>query len=220
MSVKASGGSSVARPNLYQTLPVSTISQAEQQDRFLALGELDALASYFRSGARRLAIAGALTQNSEIIVSRAANRIFVGGSPMSFLEKPPSEPVKTMAGVVMDTKEGMKLGTVTYADTRGGILEGVKALFSTAPGSGAPPAGFRPINIARYGPGNMTKSLRDLSWFLRYTTYAIVAGDPNIIAVNTRGLREIIERACSAEATIVALQEMKVASLSYFRQDP
>jgi phycobilisome core-membrane linker protein len=220
MSVKASGGSSVARPNLYQTLPVSTISQAEQQDRFLGLGELDELARYFSSGIKRLAIADALTRNSEIIVSRAANRIFVGGSPMSFLEKPPvEEPVKTMAGTTMDTKEGMKLGTVTYVDTRGGVLEGIKSLFSTAPGSGAPPTGFRPINIARYGPANMTKSLRDLSWFLRYTTYAIVAGDPNIVAINTRGLREIIERACSGEATIVALQEMKVAALSYFRND-
>jgi phycobilisome core-membrane linker protein len=65
----------------------------------------------------------------------------------------------------------------------------------------------------------MGKSLRDLSWFLRYATYAIVAGDPNIIAVNTRGLREIIENACSGEATIVALQEIKAASLSYFRKD-
>ncbi|MFM8006471.1 MAG: hypothetical protein ACKO86_16355, partial [Dolichospermum sp.] len=88
MSVKASGGSSVARPQLYQTLPVSTISQAEQQDRFLGRGELSELVSYFASGAKRLEIAQILTENSEIIVSRAANRIFVGGSPMAFLEKP------------------------------------------------------------------------------------------------------------------------------------
>jgi phycobilisome core-membrane linker protein len=65
----------------------------------------------------------------------------------------------------------------------------------------------------------MQKSLRDLSWFLRYTTYAIVAGDPNIIAVNTRGLREIIENACSGDATIVALQGMRQASLEYFDAD-
>jgi phycobilisome core-membrane linker protein len=58
-----------------------------------------------------------------------------------------------------------------------------------------------------------------MSWFLRYATYAIVAGDPNILVVNTRGLREIIENACSTEATIVALQEIKSASLSYFRQN-
>ncbi|HEY9895993.1 MAG TPA: hypothetical protein V6D34_11390, partial [Candidatus Sericytochromatia bacterium] len=92
MSVKASGGSSVARPQLYQTVPVATIAQAEQQDRFLGRGELDELAGYFSSGAKRLEISEALTQNAEIIVSRAANRIFVGGSPMAFLEKPQEEP--------------------------------------------------------------------------------------------------------------------------------
>ncbi len=35
MSIKASGGSSLAKPQLYQTVAVSTIIQAEQQDRFL-----------------------------------------------------------------------------------------------------------------------------------------------------------------------------------------
>ena len=101
------------------------------------------------------------------------------------------------------------------------IFEGIKAIFSVAPGStgGPAPANFRPINVSRYGPSNMAKSLRDLSWFLRYTTYAIVAGDPNILSVNVRGLREIIERACSGEATTVALQEMRFAALSYFRRD-
>jgi phycobilisome core-membrane linker protein len=58
-----------------------------------------------------------------------------------------------------------------------------------------------------------------MSWFLRYVTYAIVAGNPSIIVVNTRGLREIIERACSTDATIVALQEMKAAAKEYFRRD-
>jgi phycobilisome core-membrane linker protein len=219
MSVKASGGSSVARPQLYQTLAVSTISQAEQQDRFLGSGELNELARYFASGAKRLEIAQTLTENSEIIVSRAANRIFVGGSPMAFLEKP-REPELAMAtvGAGSDVREGMKLGTVTYVESRGGFFENLRAIFNTSP-SGPTPPGFRPINVARYGPANMAKSLRDLSWFLRYATYAIVAGDPNIIAVNTRGLREIIENACSGEATIVALQEMKVAAVSYFRRD-
>jgi len=219
MSVKASGGSSVARPNLYQTLPVSAISQAEQQDRFLGRGELDELATFFRSGAKRLEIAETLTRNAEIIVSRAANR----GSPMSFLEKPAEAPVMTVAGTVLDAKEGAKLGTVTYIDTKsngGGIFDGLKSLFSLSPGGNVViPPNFRPISVSRYGPANMAKSLRDLSWFLRYTTYAIVAGDPNIIAVNTRGLREIIERACSGEATLVALQEMRAAAVSYVRQD-
>ncbi len=218
MSVKASGGSSVARPQLYQTLAVATISQAEQQDRFLGRGELDELSSYFASGTKRLEIADTLTKNSEIIVSRAANRIFVGGSPMAYLEKP-REAEMAMAGVSDDVRERMRLGNVTYVESRGGgFLEGLRSLFSASPQAPVPP-GFRPINVARYGPANMQKSLRDLSWFLRYVTYAIVAGDPNIIAVNTRGLREIIENACSGEATIVALQEMRQAALSYFRQD-
>ncbi|WP_088893997.1 phycobilisome rod-core linker polypeptide [Leptolyngbya ohadii] len=220
MSVKASGGSSVARPQLYQTVPVATISQAEQQDRFLGRAELNELSGYFNSGLKRLEIAQVLTQNSELIVSRAANRIFVGGSPMAFLEKPAEEvpAMVTMGGTALDMKESMKLGTATYVSSSGGFLEGIRSLFS-ASGSGPTPAGFRPINVARYGPRNMQKSLRDMSWFLRYTTYAIVAGDPNIISVNTRGLREIIENACSGEATLVALQEMKAGALGYFKQD-
>lgn len=217
MSVKASGGSSVARPQLYQTLAVATITQAEQQDRFLGSGELNELASYFASGAKRLEISQRLTENAEIIVSRAANRIFVGGSPMAFLEKPREvEIVPVSAGA--NVQQGMQLGTVTYVESRGGFLENLRSIFNSSP-SGPTPPGFRPINIARYGPSNMAKSLRDLSWFLRYATYAIVAGDPNIIAVNTRGLREIIENACSGEATLVALQEIKAGSLSFFRND-
>ncbi|TAG87938.1 MAG: photosystem I reaction center subunit X, partial [Oscillatoriales cyanobacterium] len=229
MTVKASGGSSVARPQLYQTVPVATISQAEQQDRFLQRGELSELATYFSSGALRIDISATLTQNSELIVSRAANRIFTGGSPLAFLERP-AEPVMAMAGATRggsgNVAEGMKLGTVTYVEGRagkssgGGGFLGLGNLFSGGGnGSGPIPAGFQPINVSRYGPGNMTKSLRDLSWFLRYITYAIVAGDPNIISVNVRGLREIIENACSSAATIVAMQEMKAASLSYFKKD-
>jgi phycobilisome core-membrane linker protein len=229
MTVKASGGSSVARPQLYQTVPVATISQAEQQDRFLQRGELSELATYFSSGAKRIAISETLTKNSELIVSRAANRIFTGGSPLAFLERP-EEPVMAVAGAASrssagNLSEGMKLGTVTYvegragASTGGGGFLGLGNLFSGGNGGGAIPSGFQPINVSRYGPGNMTKSLRDLSWFLRYITYAIVAGDPNIISVNVRGLREIIENACSSAATIVAMQEMKAASLSYFKND-
>lgn len=224
MSVKASGGSSVARPQLYQTVPVATISQAEQQDRFLGRGELSELSSYFSSGLKRLEIAQVLTQNSELIVSRAANRIFTGGSPLAFLEKPASDaPVEvTVGGTPLDTREAMKLGTATYVAASGGggggLFGGFRSLFSGSAGGPTPP-GFRPINVSRYGPRNMQKSLRDLSWFLRYTTYAIVAGDPNIIAVNTRGLREIIENACSGDATVVALQGMRQASLEYFQRD-
>ena len=223
MSVKASGGSSVARPQLYQTLALSTIIQAEQQDRFPERGELNELANYFASGTKRLEIAETLTQNSETIVSRAANRIFVGGSPMAYLEKPKeAEMVMARAREQASNKERDTLDRMeaTYVESRGGgFLDGLRSLFSSSPQTPTPP-GFRPINVARYGPSNMQKSLRDLSWMLRYATYAIVAGDTNIIAVNVRGLREIIENACSGEATIVALQEMKQAALALFRRDP
>ena len=221
MSVSASGGSSVARPQLYQTVPVSTIVQAEQQDRFLDRGELNELSSFYNSGFKRLEIAAILTQNSEVIVSRAANRIFTGGSPLLYLEQPKIQMGMVTAGETTAVKEGMKLGTVTYAGestNSGGLFSGIASLF-TAGGSGAVPSAFRPININSYGPANMQKSLRDMSWFLRYTTYAIVAGDPNILVVNVRGLREVIERACSTVATLVALKEMRQASLSYFRRD-
>jgi phycobilisome core-membrane linker protein len=75
MSVKASGGGSLSRPNLYQTLPVATISQAEQQDRFPAMGELSQLNSYFQSGAKRIEIAQVLSANSDLIVSLKVGRI-------------------------------------------------------------------------------------------------------------------------------------------------
>lgn len=232
MSIKASGGSSLARPQLYQTVAVSTIIQAEQQDRFLDRNELGELDTYFNSGLRRLAIAEVLTQNSDLIVSRAANRIFTGGSPMSFLEKPPVEQTeRTLVGVgggsVADLPSDIKAAqqsTQTFvsggqgSESGGGLLGGLLSVF-TNPGIGKIPVGFRPINISRYGPANMTKSLRDMSWFLRYVTYAVVAGDPNILVVNTRGLKEILENACSVDATVVALLEMKVASISYFKND-
>ncbi len=221
MSVKASGGSSLARPQLYQTVPVSAITQAEQQDRFLERAELNELTTYFQSGELRLGIAEVLTQNADLIVSRAANRIFTGGSPMAYLEKPPiATPAMAGVGSATSVKEGMKLGNITYAESSGsgsGLFGGLRTVFNSA---GPTPPGFRPINIARYGPSNMQKSLRDMSWFLRYVTYAIVAGDPNIIVVNTRGLKEVIENACSIDATIVAIQEMRASSLDYFRDNP
>lgn len=65
----------------------------------------------------------------------------------------------------------------------------------------------------------MRKSLRDLDWFLRYLTYAIVSGDPNILSVNIRGLRELIDNACSSAAAIVALREMRRTALLIFEED-
>jgi phycobilisome core-membrane linker protein len=221
MIVKASGGSSVARPQLYQTVPVATIIQAEQQDRFLQQGELNELSVYLSSGVKRLEIAATLAQNSDVIVSRAANRIFVGGSPMAYLERPPvPERELALVGAGVSAEKAQKMGTTTYVESKGGSIGSAlrSALRTTAIGGPTPP-GFRQINISRYGPERMQKSLRDLGWFLRYTTYAIVAGDPNIIAVNVRGLREVIENACSTDATLVALQEMGGAAIGYFSGD-
>lgn len=201
-----SGGSPLLNPQLYRTVTVSSILQAEQQDRFLEAGELSQLTTYFTSGNKRLDIIITLTNSSEAIVSRAANRIFVGGSPISYLERPQATGIDS------------RLGTSNYVESQGGFLEGFRSLFNTG-GADITPAGFRPINVSRYGITRMQKSLRDLDWFLRYITYAIVAGDPNILVTNIRGLREIIENACSSAATLVALQEMKRGSLSYFSKD-
>lgn len=131
MSVKASGGSSVARPQLYQTVPVATIIQAEQQDRFVGGGELNELASYFRSGTQRLGIADIISKNADLIVSRAANRIFVGGTPMAFLEKPREDVGQelVLAGSgTTEVKDQMTLGTATYVESGGGFLEGLRGI--------------------------------------------------------------------------------------------
>lgn len=117
MTVSASGGSSLSSPQLYQTVPVSTISQAEQQDRFPGFGELQDLKSYFDSGLKRLAIAQILTQNAEAIVSRAANRIFSGGSPLSYLEKPEA-PLAAPAGRDARETDPRILGTETYVEAK------------------------------------------------------------------------------------------------------
>ncbi len=223
MSVTASGGSSLARPQLYQTVAVSAILQAEQQDRYLEQGELKELTAYYKSGFQRLNIAQTITNNADIIVSRAANRIFTGGSPMSYLEKPAEAEEMAMATPSGNTGIPGELIVEQKSEQNGSdgnstrLLKAFKSLF--AGGSGPIPANFRPINVSQYGPANMQKSLRDMAWFLRYISYAIVAGDPNILVVNIRGLREIIERACSSAATIVALQEMRAASADYFRKD-
>ena len=87
MSVKVSGGSPVIYPQQYQSLPISVISQTEQQDRYLRSNELKELEAFFSSGELRLKIAEILTNKADAIVSAGANRIFVGGSSMDYLEK-------------------------------------------------------------------------------------------------------------------------------------
>lgn len=208
MSVKASGGSPLTQPQLYRTVSISTIVQAEKQDRFLQLGELNQLTTFLESGNKRLEIADILTKNANILIARAADRIFVGGSAISYLERPQASFLSL---------EDQSTSKQSFKDNR--QIEkntGINSLFST--GEAIPP-GFKPINITRYGLLRMRKSLRDLDWFLRYLTYAIVAGDPNILTVNIRGLRELIENACSSAAAIVALREMRKISLVIFEGD-
>ena len=225
MTLTASGGSGIERPQRYQTVPTESIGQAEQKDRYMERTDLGELKTFFGSGMKRLAIAQTLTRYSELIVSQAANRIFTGGSALAYLEKADDTPTeKTRGGKPLDQREAAKLGTATFtasgdSDADSGIFSGIRNLLVNNPEVGPTPAGFRPINVARYGPRNMQKSLRDMSWFLRYITYAVVAGDPSIIKVNVRGLRDIIENACSTPATLVALQTMRGASIGYFRGD-
>lgn len=198
MSVTASSGERAVHPQRYQTLPLATISQAERQDRWLNRSELSELGSYFSSGAKLLEIATVLTKNAEIIIAQGANSIFVGGSSMSFLEKPQND-------------------KSVNVDSSSGFMGVWRSLFTRS--KEPVPPGFRVINISRYGSRRMKKSMRDLSWFLRYISYAIVAGDPSILVVNARGLRGIIPEDVT-DATVVALKEMRWKSLDFFRKDP
>nr|YP_010903681.1 phycobilisome linker polypeptide [Hypnea wynnei]WCH56533.1 phycobilisome linker polypeptide [Hypnea wynnei] len=210
MSVKASGGSPVARPQLYRTASISTISQAEQQDRFLQLGELNELVAFLNSGNKRLEVADLLSKNANILVAKAADKIFVGGSAISYLERPQASFLSDDSSSDITTIQNLS------GDTQANVFQGVASVFST---NDSLPPGFKPINVVRYGSTRMKKSLRDLDWFLRYLTYAIVAGDPNILSVNIRGLRELIDNACSSAAATVALREMRKNALNIFIND-
>nr|YP_009546138.1 phycobillisome linker protein [Gloeochaete wittrockiana]ASQ40199.1 phycobillisome linker protein [Gloeochaete wittrockiana] len=205
MSITIGNQDVVNSPQRYKTITVSAINQADQQDRFLEQAELNQLRTYFNSGIKRLDVAIVLTNNAEGIVSRAANKIFVGGSPISYLDK--------------SSLENLTIGSASFGETQGGFLDNLRSFFNSPGVVDKTPPGFKPINVTRYGNARMEKSLRDLDWFLRYTTYAIVAGDPNLLAINIRGLREIIENACSSAATVVALQEMRRAAIGSFIND-
>lgn len=211
MMVKASGGTPLIKPQLYKTLSLSSILQAEQQDRFLVLGELDQLMSFFNSGTKRLEIASTLTRNANFLVSKAADKIFVAGSPISYLERPQASFLDTTLNDDIMSSQDLA------GSSSSNLLDALSsALFE--PSDSLPP-GFKPINVARYGSIRMQKSIRDLDWFLRYLTYAIVAGDTNILSVNIRGLRELIDNACSSAAATVALREMRKSSLILFDDD-
>lgn len=210
MIVKASGGSPLVQPKLYRTASMTAIMQAEQQDRFLQLGELNDLVTFLNSGNKRLEIASILAKNSNFLVSKAADKIFVGGSPISYLEKSQASLLEIDINVDIVSED-------SSIDISNNLLNNISSnLFNS--GDTLPP-GFKPINVLRYGKVRMQKSLRDLDWFLRYLTYAIVAGDSNILSVNIRGLRELIDNACSSAAATVALREMRKLALLLFEND-
>ncbi|WP_216901413.1 phycobilisome rod-core linker polypeptide [Synechococcus sp. CCY 9618] len=225
MTVTASSGSTRVAPQRYDTLPLSSVRQAEQQDRFPDGGELDALTTFFRSGQIRVEAARRISANADAIVARAANRIFTGGTPLSYLDAPLSTPATTGGDAIALAADqaAFQRSVRTFAQGSGGtgllgrILEGVQA---DADVRVVLPGGFSPISVAIYGNARMRKSLRDMAWFLRYVGYAVIAGDPSILAVNTRGLRDVLEKACSLAATNVALQEMRAAAAGLFKGEP
>nr|YP_010336015.1 phycytochrome bilisome core-membrane linker protein [Tsunamia transpacifica]QUE27905.1 ApcE [Tsunamia transpacifica]UNJ14421.1 phycytochrome bilisome core-membrane linker protein [Tsunamia transpacifica] len=209
MTVKASGGSPVVQPQLYRTASTLAILQAEQQDRYLQLGELDQLSNFLNSGNKRLDIAVTLAKNATFLVAKAANKIFIGGSPLSYLERPQAA-VQLIGGPQAD------LNQQAIGDLPPNFSKNLNSSFT--PGESIP-SGFKPINVVSYGPERTRKSLRDLDWFLRYLTYAIVAGDPNILSVNIRGLKQLIENACSSTAAVVALREIRRFSIALVADD-
>ena len=228
MTVTASSGSPRVSPQLFDTLPLSSVRQAEQQDRFPEGGELDNLITFFRSGQDRLQAAELISSNAEAIVARAANRIFAGGTPLSFLEEPLSrgEITKADGTVLAADQVAFARSVQTFTGTSTTVQRG-NAFTRLLRGNNEDadvrvvlPTGFSPISVAKYGPERMRKSVRDMGWFLRYVSYALVAGDPSILAVNTRGLRDVLEKGCSLAATNVALQEMRAAAASLLGDRP
>ena len=228
MTVTASSGSPRVTPQRYDTLPLSSVRQAEQQDRFPDRGELDNLITFFQSGQLRVEAAGRLSANATTIVAKAAARIFAGGTPLSYLDLPEATATAKASDEVplASDQAAFQRSVQTFSGTAssGGKGNVLTRLLEGAGGDAdvrvVLPTGFTPISVARYGNDRMRKSLRDLAWFLRYVGYAVVAGDPSILAVNTRGLRDVLEKACSLAATNVALQEMRAASAGLLKDRP
>ncbi|MEB3306700.1 MAG: phycobilisome rod-core linker polypeptide [Cyanobacteriota bacterium] len=224
MTVTASSGSTRVAPQRYDTLPLSSVRQAEQQDRFPDGGELNTLITFFQSGQLRVEAARRISANADFIVAKAANRIFSGGTPLSYLDAPLSAPVGDQGPTLAADQAAFQQSVRTFA---GGTASRGNLFSRLLEGAGGDadvrvvlPSGFTTIAVGRYGTDRMRKSLRDMAWFLRYVGYAVVAGDPSILTVNTRGLRDVLEQACSLAATNVALQEMRAAAAGLLKDLP
>ncbi|MFZ9850040.1 MAG: phycobilisome rod-core linker polypeptide [Vulcanococcus sp.] len=225
MTVTASSGSSRVAPQRYDTLPLSSVRQAEQQDRFPDGGELNSLVTFFQSGQLRIEAARRLSANAETIVARAANRIFSGGTPLSYLDAPLNPAAGAGATPLAADQAAFQRSVQTF--TGAAAPKQGNAFSRLLQGAGGDadvrvvlPTGFTPISVAIYGTERMKKSIRDMAWFLRYVGYAVVAGDPSILRVNTRGLRDVLEKGCSLAATNVALQEMRAGAAELIKDLP
>lgn len=236
MSVNTGGGSPLVHPQRFQTTPLAVISQVEQQDRYPKQSELNRLDSYFSSGAKLLEIVDQINQNADAIVAAGGDRIFYGGNPMDYLEKPKTmvdlpgyvKPVTATQAAIAKANATKNKDQVKNYSTSRSLIKGktfnfvellAEAIYKMkAVGQEPLPGGFKSINISRYGSARMKRSMRDLAWFLRYITFAIVADNPSILVVNARGLRGVIPEDVTV-ATIVALKEMCWKSLTYFPKD-
>ena len=198
MKVNTGGGSPPVHPLRYQTTPLAVISQSEQQDRFPKPSELNRLVSYFNSGDRLLEIVATISQNADAIIAAGGDRIFYGGNAMNYLEKPRElvdlpgygKPVTITQAAVARAKVSKNKQKIVNLQPSPSLIGGrsfnfVELLLETvhrlqATGKEPLPGGFKRINISRYGTARMKRSMRDLDWFLRYITYAIVADNPSI----------------------------------------
>lgn len=225
MADRINGGSPVVRPQQYRTVPTAVIDGARQRDRYPTQNEIKELSAFLSSGKQRLAIAQILGDQADAIVAAGGRRIFVGGNPMDYFEKPKEvlglpgsgyyvaeDYLSAAARVRKEHGQGEQAAVKTLDSP----VEWLKGLFFS--GKPSVPASFQAISIRDYGAVRMKRSMRDLGWFLRYITYAIVAGDTSIITINTKGLRGVIPENVTV-ATAVALREMQWKSLSFFKPD-
>ncbi|MCY3849160.1 MAG: cell wall anchor protein, partial [Cyanobacteria bacterium MAG COS4_bin_21] len=162
MTVTASSGSPRVSPQLFDTLPLSSVRQAEQQDRFPDNGELDSLVTFFRTGQDRIEASRIIAANAEAIVARAANRIFVGGTPLSFLEAPlttgetgrsTAQEVTPLAADQAAFEQSVRTFTGDSNSTKRGNF--LTRLLEGAGGDAdirvVLPTGFNAISVAKYG---------------------------------------------------------------------